>query len=149
MDYGPIALATEGYLTTVGQRAGGDLGDVEKLGGGVACGGEGIAEHGVAEGAGGGDGLCSGGDEFGGADVADTFAGFFAEEGEAAAGSATEAAFAIAGGFYEFAGEGGYGAGFVVDVAIAAEVAGVVEDDFVVPRSIFVPRSQRRDRGHP
>ncbi len=103
--------------------------DVEQLRGGVAGRGEGVAEHGVAEGAGGGDGVCAGGDEFGGADVADAVAGFFAEEGEAAAGSATEAAFVVAGGFDQFAGEGGDGAGFVVDVAIAAQVAGVVEDD--------------------
>ena len=71
----------------------------------------------------------AGGDEFGGADVADALAGFFAEEGEAAAGSATEAALVVARGFDEFAGEGDDGARLVVDIAIAAEVAGVVVDD--------------------
>ena len=53
---------------------------------------EGVAEHGVAEGAGGADGRGAGGDELGGADVADALAGFFAEEGKTAAGSAAEAA---------------------------------------------------------
>jgi hypothetical protein len=105
------------------------LGDVEQLRRGFAGGGEGIAEHGVAEGAGGGDGLRAGGDEFLGAVVADALAGLFAEEGEAAAGSAAEAALAVARGFDERAGEGNDGAGFVVDVAVAAEIAGVVEDD--------------------
>jgi hypothetical protein len=51
--------------------------------------------------------LCSCGDELGGAVAADALAGFFAEEGETAAGSATEAALAIAGGFDEVAGYGG------------------------------------------
>ena len=71
----------------------------------------------------------AGGDEFGGAIVADALAGFFAEEGQAAAGSTAEAAFVVAGGFEELAGLGDYGAGLVVDVAVAAQVAGVVEDD--------------------
>jgi len=74
---------------------------------------------------------------------ADALAGFFAKEGEAAAGSAAEAAFTIAGGFDQFAGQGGYGAGFFVNVAIAAQIAGVVEDD------LLIPRSQKRDLGHP
>ena len=83
------------------------MGDVEELGwGGVGGrdGGERVAEHGVAKGACGGDGGCSGGGEFAGADVGDaarlsiTAAGglLFAEEGESAAGSAAEAAFVVA-----------------------------------------------------
>lgn len=65
--------------------------------------------------------------------MADAFARFFAKEGEAAASSATEAAFAVAWSFNERAGKGGDGARFVVDVAIAAEITRVVEDDcFVV-----------------
>ena len=48
---------------------------------------------------------CAGGDEFRGADVADALAGFFAEEGQAAACSAAEAAFVVAGGFDEVAGQ--------------------------------------------
>ena len=58
-----------------------------------------------------------------------SLAGFFAEEGEAAAGSAAEAAFAVARGFDEAAGGAYDGARFVIHVAIAAEVAGIVEDD--------------------
>ena len=96
-------------------------------------GGERVAEHGVAEGAGGGDGLRAGGGEFAGADVADAgVALLFAEEGESAAGSAAEAALVVARGFDE----GGLllddGAGLVVDVLVAAEVAGVVVDHGVV-----------------
>ncbi len=72
---------------------------------------------------------CAGCGEFGGADLADAFAGFFAEEGEPAAGSAAEAAFVVAWGFDQLAGAGDDGARLVVDVAIAAQVAGVVEDD--------------------
>jgi len=53
-----------------------------------------IAEHGVAEGARSSNGSGPGGYEFLGADGADALAGFFAEEGEAAAGSAAEAALA-------------------------------------------------------
>ena len=136
-----------------GKTARGELGDVEELRGGVSLGGEGVAEHGVAEGAGGGYGRRAGGDEFGGADVADAFAGFFAEESEAAAGAAAEAALMIARGFDQFAGESCNGAGFVVDVAIAAEVAGIVEDDFFCSlkvRELIDPRSPKaRDRGHP
>ena len=71
----------------------------------------------------------AGGDEFSGTVVADALTGFFAEKGQAAAGSATEAAFVVARGFDDGSGEGCDGAGLVVDVAVAAEVAGVVEDD--------------------
>ena len=37
----------------------------------------------------------------------------------------------VAGGFKELAGLGDYGAGLVVDVAVAPQVSGVVEDDFL------------------
>ncbi len=81
------------------------MGDVEKLRGGVAGCGKGIAEHGVAEGAGGAE-VVAPVRQFFGADVADALAGFFAEEGEAAAGAAAEAALVVAGGFDECACEG-------------------------------------------
>ena len=68
--------------------------------------------------------------------VADTLAGFFTEKGKAAACSATEAALTIARGFDERSGPACYGAGLVVDVAIAAEIAGVVEYDFFGLRRI-------------
>ena len=96
---------------------------------GFAFSGEGVAEHGIAEGAGGADGRGAGSDEFVGAGVADAVAGFFAEEDEATAGSAAEAALMRAWGFDDFAGERGDGTGFVVDVAVAAQVAGIVVDD--------------------
>jgi hypothetical protein len=54
------------------------LGDVEELRGGVAGCGKGIAEHGVAEGAGDGDGLCSGCSEFCGSNVTYALTGFLA-----------------------------------------------------------------------
>ena len=103
------------------------MGYVEELGRrGATDGAKGVPEHGVAERTGGADGLCPGGDEFLSTDVADAGAAFFAKEDEAAAGSATEAAFAVAIGFDE--GSGGFndGSGFVVDVLVATEVAGVV-----------------------
>ena len=100
----------------------------------VAFFGEGVAEHGVAEGAGGADGGGAGGDEFVDASVADAVAGFFTEKDESAAGSATEAALMGARSFDDFASERGYGARLFIDVAVAAEVTGVVVDDFVVWR---------------
>ena len=114
-----------------GQSAGGYLSNVQQLRRAFAGGCQGIAEHGVAEGAGAGDCRGSGGYQFGGAIVADALAGFFAEEGQAAACAAAKAALAIARGFDEIAGQGCDGAGLVVDIAIAAEIAGVVEDDLL------------------
>ena len=73
--------------------------------------------------------MCAGGDEFGSAVVADALAGFFAEKGETAAGSAAETALVVAWGFDELAGLSDDGAGLLIDVAIAAKIAGVVEDD--------------------
>src|ERR1035441_5883983 len=97
-----VATRTWGTLLFKRETAGGELGDVEELGWGDAGGrdgGEGVAEHGVAEGAGGGNGLGSGGGEFAGAHVGDAcVAFFFAEEGESTAGSAAEAALVVAGG---------------------------------------------------
>jgi hypothetical protein len=61
--------------------------------------------------------------------VAYPLACLFAEEGEAAASTTTEAALAVARGFDDGAGEGCYGSRFVINIAIAAEVAGIVEDD--------------------
>ena len=68
--------------------------------------------------------------------MADPLAGFLAEEDQSAARSAAEAAFVVARGFDELAGLGNDGAGLVVDVAIAAEIAGVVEYDFFGLRRI-------------
>jgi hypothetical protein len=110
--------ALEGIL--LWQSARGDLGNVYELRGGFALRGECILKHGIAEGTGCAYGAGSGCGQFGGAGVADALAGFFAEEGEAAAGSATEAALAIARGFDELAGERGNGTRFVIDIAIAA-----------------------------
>ena len=82
--------------------------------------------------------------EFAGADVADAVAVLFAEEGESAAGSAAETAFVVARGFDQ----GGLllddGAGFVVDVLVAAEVAGVVVDDGVVSCRLQVASWRQR-----
>ena len=105
------------------------MGDVVELGWGFGDGGEGVTEHGVAEGAGGAYGGGPGTGEFLSADVADAVAVFFAEEGKSAAGTAAEAAFVAAWGFDERAGEGDDLAGLLVDVTIAAEVAGVVVDN--------------------
>ena len=74
--------------------------------------------------------------------MADALAAFFTEEREPAAGSAAEAAFVVARGFDDGSCEGGDGAGLLIYVAIAAEVAGIVEDDF------FFRWSQKRDLGH-
>jgi len=91
-------------LTPLGQVARRELRNVDKLRWGFACGGESVAEHGVAEGAGRGDGGCAGGYKFSGAVVADAFAGLFAEECKASAGSAAETALVVAWGFDELAG---------------------------------------------
>ncbi len=89
-----------------------------------------VAEDAVAEGAGGGDGCGSGGDQLRGADVADALAGLLAEKDQAAARAAAETAGMRARGFDELAGESDDLARLLVDVAIAAQVAGVVVDDF-------------------
>ena len=117
--------------------------DVEQLRCGFTVSGQSVAEHRVAERARGGDGFCAGRDKFRGAYVAHTLASLFAEEGEATAGSATKAALVVARGFDYGSGQGCDGARLVVNIAIAAQLARVVEDD------CFVPRSQSRDLGHP
>ena len=61
--------------------------------------------------------------------MGDALAGLFTQKRQSAAGSAAEAALVVARGFNHGAGEGGNGAGLLVDIAVAAEVAGVVEDD--------------------
>ena len=63
------------------------------------------------------------------AHVADALAGFFAEKGQAAAGAAAEAALARTRRIDDFAGAGEHLARLVVDVAIAAQIAGIVVDD--------------------
>jgi len=77
----------------------GDLRNVEQFGRSVAARGERIAEHGVAEWASGSDGLRAGGNQLGGADVADAVALFFAQERQPASGSAAEAALVVTLGF--------------------------------------------------
>ena len=72
----------------------------------------------------------AGGDELGGSHLADALAGLIAKEDQAAARAATEAAGMRARGFDEFSGQLDDGARLFVDVAIAAQVAGVVVDDF-------------------
>ena len=114
-----------------------ELRDVDELGRGFAGGGEGVVEHGVAEGAGGGDGGCAGCDELLNTVVADSLPGFIAEERESPAGSAAETALVIARGLDELAGLGNDGAGLVIDVAITAEIARVVKDDFFWLGSIW------------
>ena len=118
-----------GFCAGLRKATGGYLGYVEQLRWRFAGGGKGIAKHGVAEGAGGAYCLRSGGHELGGAVVADALAGLFAEKGQTSAGSAAEAAFAVAGCFDQGSGERRNGAGFIVDIAVAAQVAGIVEDD--------------------
>lgn len=106
------------------------MGNIEQLRGLFAAGGgEAVAEHCVAERTGGSHNVGAGGGEFAGAFVVDTGTGFFAEEGQTAAGAATETAFAVTGCLDETAGLGGHLAGFGVDVLVTAEVAGVVVDD--------------------
>jgi hypothetical protein len=112
-----------------GQIPGGDLGNVQQLRRSFTDCGECVAEHAIAEGAGGGDGLGSSGHELGGTVVTDALARFLAEKGQTAAGSAAEASFATAWGLDQLAGGADNGAGFVVDVSVAAQVAGVVKDD--------------------
>ena len=76
----------------------------------------------------------AGGDQLGGADMADAFAGFFAQKDQASARAAAETAFVIARSFDELACESDDFARLVVDVAIATQVAGVVVDDlFFLP----------------
>ena len=71
----------------------------------------------------------SGGHELGGTVVADALASFFAEKGQTSAGSAAEAAFAVARCLDQGSGERRNGTGFIVDIAVAAQITGVVEDD--------------------
>src|SRR5581483_3782177 len=65
---------------------------------------------------------------------------FFAEEDEAAAGAAAEAALARARWINHLAGGGSNGARFIVDVAVAAQVAGIVEHNlFLVLDRLWEP----------
>jgi hypothetical protein len=105
------------------------LRNVEQLGCCVALFGQGVAKHGITERASRGDGFGARGYEFGCTNSADALTGFFSEEGESSASPAAETALMaswrldeLPGGLYE-------GAGLIVNVAIAAQVAGVVKDD--------------------
>ena len=66
--------------------------------------------------------------------MADALAGLFAEKGEATTCSAAEAAFRVAFRFNQLAGVCDDGARLGIDVAIAAQVAGVVVDDRLLLR---------------
>ena len=121
------------------QAAGGELRNVNQLRrycAGRRDGDKRIAEHGVAEGAGGGDGVRTGRGKFASAVVRDAFARFFTEKGKSAACSAAEAALLMARRFNQCCVLRDNSAGLVIHVAIAAEIAGVVEDDFVVFESV-------------
>ena len=112
----------------------GNLCDVEKLRGTLTDGGQAVAEHGVAERAGGGDDIRACIHQLLGARVVDAAAHLLAQEGQPASRTAAEAALPIAGRFNERSGGGGDGAGLVVNILIAAEVAGVVVDNGLVGR---------------
>ena len=112
------------------QGAGGELGYVEELGRvGAADGCQGVLEHGVAEGAGGADGASPGGDKFFGANMGDALPGFFAQESEPSASPAAEAALVVARGFDQFRCALDDFPRLVVGVAVAAQIAGIVEDN--------------------
>src|ERR1700693_5780905 len=78
--------------------------------------------------------------------MADTLAGFFAEEGEPAAGTATEAALAGTRWIDHFCGTRQHCARFVIGAAIASEITGIVIYDLVVGvragKLIIVPRHE-------
>jgi hypothetical protein len=74
------------------QGAGGQLCDIEQLRRCIADGGQGVAEHGVAERTGGSDDLGSGSGKLASTNMTDSLALLFAEKGKAAAGPAAEAA---------------------------------------------------------
>src|SRR6185437_3921166 len=107
----------------------GDLRNIEQLGRAIAACGERIAEHGVAEGAGGSDGFRAGGNQLGGADVADALALFFAQKRQPAPGPAAEAALVVALGFNQPAGAGSDRPRLFINVAVAAEITRIVKDD--------------------
>ena len=88
-----------------------------------------VAEDAVAEGAGGADGCGSGGDKLCGTHLADSLAGLFAEKDQAASGAATKTALVIARSFDQLSGQLDHRARLLVDVAITAQVAGVMVDD--------------------
>jgi hypothetical protein len=128
----------------------GELGNIEQLGRRSAGGGDRdqrVAKHGVAEGAGGGDRPGAGLRQFARADVGDTGGRFsraagaflFSKESKPAAGAAAKRPLVVAWSFDERRLLGDYGAGFFVDVLVAAQIAGVVVDD-VVRGAFFVVR---------
>src|SRR6185437_14821972 len=106
------------------------LGDVEQLRWRIADGGQGIAKHGVAEGAGGADDARARGCELFGAHVADAIrAALFTEEGQAATGATAEGALPCARRIDDLARACKHLARLIVGAAIAAEIARIVIDD--------------------
>ena len=79
------------------------MGDVEQPRWLFGNGGQGVAKHRIAEGAGCADDVGSGSGEFTGAIVADSIARFFAQESQTSAGTTAETAFASAVGLDELA----------------------------------------------
>ena len=107
------------------------MSDVEELGRVLGT-GKRVAKHAVAKRAGGADGFRSGIDEFLSTDVIDTFAGFFAEEDEPTTCPATERALAGTRRVDYMRRPRNDLPRLVVDAAITAEIAGIVEDDAFV-----------------
>jgi len=108
-----------------------DLGDIEEPGR-VFSGCECVAKHAVAKRAGGADGFGSGSHEFLSAGVIDSLAGFFTQEDEPAACSATERSFAGTGWVDHLGRAREDMTGLIVDAAVPAEVTRIVEDDALV-----------------
>ena len=105
-----------------------NLCDVQQARRVFSCAGERVAEHGVAERARSPNCSGSGGDQFLRADVAHALTGLFAQKRETSAGPAAKTALTIARGLDQLPGCSDHRARLVVDVAITAEVAGVVVD---------------------
>jgi hypothetical protein len=88
-----------------------------------------ILKHRIAEGAGCGNDIGASRGEFRRAHLAHAVALFLTQKREASAGAAAKAALPRARRFHQFAGQRRDLARLVVDVAVAAEIAGIVVDD--------------------
>jgi len=104
------------------------FGRYRAVGAGLGEGAQRVAEHGLAEGAGGSDDVGAGSGQLFGARDIDAAAFFLAQKHLAAAGAAAEGAGAGAGWVGERAVSGGYRSRFLVYAAVAAQVTRVVED---------------------
>ncbi len=119
-----IAKALGGWTL---QLLGHDLGDVEQAWRVFFIFRERIAEHGVAEGTSGADGVRAGRDQLFGPRFIHPLAGLFSQEHEAASRSATEGALARARGINHRRRSRNHVARLVIDSAIAAQVTGIVK----------------------